>query len=377
MYISAAEILPDTAWSALPRAQSQLAVEADKARAFGKHLVAATFESLSRTLGQAPRVASLIEQWPGDLASAGVIFRLNAGVHALARSGRFAPLHDMFRAATPATIPDPIALDAAVTVALRDGEQELLRWLAGPTQTNEVARVAGLAAALVELSAAKPMPCDLLELGSSAGLNLNIARYDLHIGGHRVGDGASDVLISPRWIGRAPLPGTLAIATAAGVDPSPLDVTCRQDSDRLHAYIWPGEHERSDRLQAAIALAHLHPPMVERGFAGEWLARRLAIPQRQGQRRVVFHSMVAQYMPSAERAEIDRLLGQAGATASEERPLARVALEWNADRTAVEVCVTQWDGQPHSGRPIIAARCHPYAEWFEWFGVAQPEPMSR
>lgn len=353
----------------MPRAQSQLAVEAAKARAFGKHLVSSILDSLSRSLVHAPRLAAMIEHWPGDLASAGAIFRLNAGVHALAWSGRFPVLHDIYRSADPSTIPDPFALDAALTAALVDGEPDLLRWLAGPTQTNEVARIAGLAAVLMELAAQRPMSCDLLELGSSAGLNLNIAHYDLHIGGLRAGDPTGEVRVCPRWMGRAPLPGALAIASAAGVDLSPLDVRLQDDVDRLHSYIWPGEHERSDRLQAAIALATRHPPRVEQGHAGSWLARRLVMPQRQGERRVVFHSMVAQYIPSAERGLIDELMAGAGSTASADAPLVRVGLEWNADRSAVEVSVTQWDGGPHSGQPIIAARCHPYAEWFEWFGL--------
>lgn len=369
MYISAGELLPVTASAAMPRTQAQLAIEAAKARTFDKPLVAAILESLARTLGHAPRVADMIEHWPGDLASAGVIFRLNAGLHALARSGRFPMLQDIYRSAIRATVPDPLTLDLAITLALSDGERDLLRWLSGPTQTNEIARVAGLAAVLVELAAERPMPCEVLELGASAGLNLNIARYDLHIGGVRAGDPASGVRVNPQWRGPSPLPGELVIAAAAGVDLNPLDMRRQDDADRLHSYIWPGEHERSDRLQAAIALARHHPPTVEQGFAGTWLARRLAMTQRAGQRRVVFHSMVAQYIPMAELRVIDQLLARAGASASHDAPLIRVGLEWNADRSAVELSVTQWDGGADSGRTIMAARCHPYAEWFEWFGL--------
>ena len=369
MHISAIGAQPVECLDSGTRAEAQIALEAAKARAFGKTFVAALLESLSRTLWHAPRVVRVIEEWPGDLASAGVIFRLNAGLHALARSGRYPLLQSLYRTATPATVPDPIELDPALALALADGEDELLQWLTGPTQTNEVARVAGLAAALTELSATHALPCSLIELGASAGLNLNLAHYDISIGGHRVGDPASEVRIAPRWSGRAPRPGPLLINRAVGVDISPIDVARAADAERLHAYIWPGEQARTERLRAAIALTRHRAPVVEQGRAGNWLVKQLAAPQSGGERRVVFHSMVLQYIPAAERQQIDRIMAAAGAGACAERPLVRVGLEWNDDRSAVEVRVTQWNGGPGSGRTELAARCHPYAEWFEWLGL--------
>ncbi|WP_421854503.1 DUF2332 domain-containing protein [Novosphingobium sp.] len=351
------------------RAEKHLLLEAAKAHSFGKHFVAALLESMARTLRHAPALVRMVEDWPGDLASAGVIFRLNAGLHAIARSGRFPALQSIYLAANAATVPDPLHLDPALALALHDAEDELLLWLTRPTQTNEVARLAGLAAVLMELSAGCDMPCRLLELGSSAGLNLNLALYDLSVGGLQVGDPASDVHIAPRWLGLAPPPGPVRIADARGVDLSPLDIARPEDAERLHAYIWPGEQERTQRLQAAIALARQHRPMVDRASAAEWLTRQLGAPQAAGERRVVFHSMVLQYLPDAERFMIDRLMATCGSRASRDRPLVRIGLEWNEGRTAVEVRVTQWDGEPHSGRTNLAARCHPYAEWFEWLGL--------
>lgn len=369
MYSSAIGARPITRLRPALRAEAQLLLEAAKAQSFGKHFVAALLEGLARTLWHAPTLVRVIEDWPGDLASAGVIFRLNAGLHAIARSGRFPDLQAIYASAATATVPDPLRLDPALALALHDAEDDLLLWLSGPTQTNEVARIAGLAAALMELSATREMPCRLLELGSSAGLNLNLAHYDLSIGALHAGDCASEVHIAPRWSGRSPRQGKLSIASSEGVDLSPLDVARPGDAERLQAYIWPGEQTRSQRLSAAIALARRHPPRIEQGSAGVWLASKLAAPQAAGERRVVFHSMVLQYLPAAERLSIDRLLAAAGSRAEPDRPLVRIGLEWNENRTAVEVRVTQWDSSPQSGRPRLAAHCHPYAEWFEWFGL--------
>ena len=126
-----------------------------------------------------------MEEWPGDLASAGMIFRLNAGIHALARSGEHPGLAMLYRHARADRAPEPLLLDIALSLALQDGSDELLAWLSQPTQTNEVARVAGLAAVLMELDARRPMRTNLLELGTSAGLNLNFDRYNIHVGTRR------------------------------------------------------------------------------------------------------------------------------------------------------------------------------------------------
>lgn len=351
------------------RVVRQLMLEAKKANAIGKIFVSAVLASLSRVLPVAPRVLQRMEDWPGDLASAGVIFRLNAGIHALARSGEHPGLAMLYRHARADRSPEPLLLDIALTLALQDGADELLTWLARPTQTNEVGRIAGLAAVLMELDARRPMRTSLLELGTSAGLNLNLEHYDIHVGTRRCGSPASAVLVAPRWIGPSPLPGRPRMSRAEGVDLHPLDVRRERDAERLQSYIWPGEPERSERLHAAIAVARLRPPCVKRGRASAWLATRLPEPQPESTRRVVFHSMVLQYMPPAERRAVDQAIALAGARASASRPLVRVGLEWNAERSAVEVTVTQWDGSMGSGQRVVAARCHPYAEWFEWIGL--------
>ncbi|KUR70909.1 hypothetical protein AQZ52_13930 [Novosphingobium fuchskuhlense] len=374
MHHSALAATPSVSADPAPRAEAQLAVEAAKARAFGKAFVAAVLDSLGRTLCAAPTVARTIETWPGDLASAGVIFRLTAGLHALARSQQFPMLHALYRDAGAATVPDPVQFDLAVTQALVLGEDALLAWLRGPTQTNEVARIAGLAAVLADLSAAQPLPCRILELGSSAGLNLNLAHYAITVGAVELGKTGSAVRIAPRWSGPSPAAGPVMIAGARGVDLCPLDVAHPGDADRLHAYVWPGERARTQRLGAAIALARRHRPRVDAASAAAWLEQQLESPQLAGERRVVFHAMTLQYMPPADRARIDRLLADAGAQASPARPLARVAIEWNAARSDVEVLVTCWDGRPQDGTTTLAARCHPYAEWFDWIGLGRASP---
>lgn len=368
------QFLPDQLALARPdladrpgRAVRQLRIEARKAADFGKPLAAALMESLARVLPRSGPVFACIEHWPGDLASDGVIFRLNAGLHALALTGQAPALGALY---CEGLLLPPALLDRTLTKALCGHADTLLGWLAHPTQTNEVARVAGLVAALLELGRARAMPCEVLELGASAGLNLNVPRYAVRLGAVAACAPTSAVTLAPAWRGRAAAAGEVAITAARGVDLHPLDVAMPADRESLRAYVWPGEVARAERLEAAIGIARCHPPQVETGRASAWLACRLDEPQPADTRRVVFHSMVLQYADAAERAAIDAAFAAAGARARPDRPLARVGIEWRADRRAVELRIAQWDGAGHAGESRIAAHCHPYGEWIDWHGLA-------
>ncbi len=349
------------------RAVRQLQIEAAKAHGFGKPRAAALMEALARVLPQAGAVFAAIEEWPCDLASDGVIFRLNAGLHALAMAGESGVLAALYG---ESAMPPPAALDAALERVLAQRAEALLGWLSHPTQTNEVARVAGLVAALLELGRKDALPCEVLELGASAGLNLNLAHYGVRLGDVTACAAASAVMLAPEWRGRDVPAGPLAITSARGVDLHPLDVSDEEDRRSLQAYVWPGESARAARLDAAIGIALAHPPRVDTGLASAWLLQRFAEPQPAGTRRVVFHSMVLQYASPAEREAIDLAFALAGARAEPDRPLARVSIEWRADRGAVELRIAQWDGAGHRGESRLAALCHPYGEWIDWRGLA-------
>lgn len=344
----------------------QLRTEAAKADSFSKPPAAALMRSLARVLPGAGALFDAIELWPGDLASDGVIFRLNAGLHSLALSAPDSVLGALYAAGT---IPSPATLDRALAQALDAHAHELAAWLAHPTQTNEVARVAGLIAVLIELGRADGFANEVLELGASAGLNLNFPLYAVQLGGLAFCADDSPVTLAPDWRGRAFKPGPLVMAAARGVDLHPLDVRRSEDRRNLAAFLWPGEIARARRLAAAIGLAEAHPTQVATGCASDWLAETLAAPQPAGVRRVVFHSMVMQYADPAERAAIDARLAEAGARADARRPLVRVGMEWRADRRAVELRVTTWGGGPARGEARLAALCHPYGEWIEWLGL--------
>lgn len=332
------------------------------ARTLGSPFVAAVLEAAQRQLHSAPQTAALIAGWPGDAAAAALAMRLNGALHALARRATPATLAALYRG-------DHQDFDAAIGAALAAHDAFIARWMRDPPQTNEVGRAAAIYAALLVAGQRLGMPFELLELGSSCGLNLNLARYAYELGGMAAGVAASPVRVAPVWLGSPPPAGAVEIVGARGVDLHPLDPADAATTERLLSFVWADQPARARRLEHALCLARAHPPVIERADAVTWLADRLATPAREGACRVVMHSMMVQYLGAADRQAIDAMIAAAGSRATDAAPLARISFEWDAMRSEVQLLLTCWP----DGRTQQLASCHPYGDWVDWRGAALPE----
>lgn len=283
--------------------------------------------------------------------------RLNAALHALARRDTPARLGALYRG-------EHEDVDGAVAEALAEHDDFIAAWMRHTPQTNEVGRSAAIMAALHIAQTRFDRPVEVLEIGSSAGLNLNLHRYRHDLGGMILGNPNSPVLVAPEWRGTPPPAAECDIAAACGVDLSPLDVTDPATRERLMAYVFADQPARSQRLERALDLARRHPPDVVRGDAIDWLRERLDAAERPPRCRVVVHSMVIQYLDATARAQLDSLVAAAGAAATMERPLARIAFEWTGDRAEVQLRLTCYP----PGETLILATCHPYGAWVNWRG---------
>jgi hypothetical protein len=173
--------------------------------------------------------------------------------------------------------------------------------LARRTQTNEPARCAALLPALAQLPGDLDAPLALIEVGASAGLTLLFDRYSYDYAGHRLaGDpGAPTLRCEPR--GPVPLPSRMpTIAWRAGLDLNPLDVTNDDDVAWLKCLVWPGETDREQRLDAAIATARRDPPAMRRGDLVTDLPG-LAAQAPPGVRLVVCHTSVLYQVAQPDR----------------------------------------------------------------------------
>lgn len=333
------------------------AKQAAVARDMGSPFIADVLEAGLRQLGHAPRTARLIASWPGDRASDALALRFNGALHALARRGATPELSALYRDLDG-------DFDATIAAVLAQQDHFVADWMTGPPQTNEVGRAAAIMAALSVVAARFGTPFELLELGSSAGLNLNMARFGYDLGGIRFGDLASPLQIAPDWRGPPPPQVRIEIVGARGVDVDPLDITQEAACERLVAFVWADRPERIERLQAAIAVAEAHPPRIDRGDAAAWIQERLAEPQPTGICRTVFHSIVLQYLSADGRAAISAAMATAGQRATDERPLAWIQYEWDPGRSVVALELVTWTG----GERRELATCQAHAAWIAWTG---------
>ena len=190
------------------------------------------------------------------------------------------------------------------------------------------------------LAARHGLPLVLSEVGASGGLNLHFDRYALEAGGFRRGPPDAALTLTPEWEGPVPPEASVRVAERAGCDLAPLDPSEPEDLLRLRAYLWPDQPHRRALTDAA---ARACSTRVERADAVAWLRRRLAEP-RPGRLHLVYHTVAWQYLPDDARAEGEALLSEAGARASRETPLARLAMETDGGPDAALTLWT-WPGK--------------------------------
>ena len=302
---------------------------------------------------QGPLAARLFA-WPGDVSAAGqsLPLRLAGGLHGLVLAG-----HPALAAVYPPNAGPDAALWEAVSGAMRSEADSLHAWLDGPPQTNELRRAAVLRAAGQWLAARFGLPLALLELGASAGLNLNWDRFALVVEGVRHGPDDAAIVLAPRWTG-APPPGIEPrIAARRGVDLAPLDP--RRDRTKLLAYLWPDQTDRLERMRAALTLP---PNPVDRGDAADWLEARLAGPAPRGLCRMVCHTVAWQYFPPDTAARARAAIEAAGAAATDETPLAWFGMEAGGAGPGAALTLRTWPG----GAVLDAGRVDFHGRWVDW-----------
>lgn len=299
--------------------------------------------------------------WQGLVLADAMPLRIAGGLHWLCLSGEDRRLEPVYTG----RLTDQKAIDAIVVEMVAKYDARLLPWLDGPPQTNEAGRSASIMAGLLWLSRRVGPKFELNEIGASAGVNTMLGRYRFDLGGVEVGPGLSRMRIAPEWRGSPPPEAPVEIVAARGCDQAPVDLADPDQALRLKAYVWPDATERMARIDTAIAMAERAAPELVKMDAGEFVAERLAQPQEAGVTRVLFHSIVWQYLPEATQAAITEAMERAGRRATAEKPLAWIALETNRETFKHELSVCYWPGGEAS---VKLAEAHPHGAWVEWLG---------
>jgi hypothetical protein len=248
----------------------------------------------------------------------------------------------------------------AFVSALEEHTEEV-RTLSGfPVQTNEVGRCAALIGGWLRIAHVTGRPLRLLEVGSSAGLNLRWDRYRYESA--EGSWGRSDSAVRMMWDAPPPhLDARVEIAERRGCDPSPLNPLNENDRIRLLSAVWPDQIERVERTRGALAEASSVPVEVDEESAETWLPGLLEQPA-DGLATVVFHSIVLQYLSDQERAEFLRLLERAGARATQGAPLAHLTLEPDPGMSGFPVRLRMWP----NGEETVLARSGPHGSDVVW-----------
>ena len=300
----------------------------------------------------------LIGGWTTDPEMDVVGLRCVGALHRLALQG-VEPFKGVFQRLDR----NPGGLDAAVQAA--GARPEVAGWIKNPPQTNEVMRSAVFLGGFFEIARAQGLPLRLLEMGASAGLNLNWPLYRYRLGDTVWGPQDSPVRLEPQWEGPSLQIPDLEIHSRRGVDQLPVDLADPQARYRLLSYVWADQAERMARIQGAQKLAMTHPATVDEGDAADWVEAQLADLPR-GTTTVLYHSYVWLYLPEPTKARIRAALARAGAKTDASTGLARLSFE-SADGTEnSHLTLTLWPG----GGKRVLARAHAHGRWIKWLGSA-------
>ncbi len=234
---------------------------------------------------------------------------------------------------------------------MRDHLEDVEAGLATQVQTNEVGRSVVHLMLSHWLTTLGIEQFTLLEIGASAGLNLNFEQFYACFGELRMGDPTSSLRFMGDWFSNAPdVPRNGATAThKRGCDISPIDVARPDDEVRLLSFVWPDQRQRLERLRIAIAIAKTHRPAVDTASADEWILHQLARPSEHA--TLIFHSIVWQYLGTDTQNKLKLAIFNAGKSASSTAPIVWARMEPAGPVADIQVDV--FDGsssEPHHFR---------------------------
>lgn len=325
------------------------------------HLYGYALRALADDLESGGPTREVVRGYQDAPSGAVIQLRLLAGVFRLVLTGR-APDLEPFYPCLGGTEPPADAWPSLRRV-IADHVEELHDALAIAPQTNEVGRSVALLVGLFDLAAVVGCPrIRLLELGSSAGLNLLLAHFRVTGDGWEWGPADAPVRLLDAVVGDA-RPTELQIIEARGCDLDPVDATTAEGRLRLTSFVWPFDRHRHERLAGALDVATAHPPVVDRASASAWLDQQLT-GEQPDTLTVVWHSVTQLYWPAAEVAAVEQTLAAYGAR----HRLGEIGLEYEPDGppgAKPVVWTRHWlgDGTPGRLRALGTAHDHGIPVW--------------
>jgi hypothetical protein len=230
-------------------------------------------------------------------------------------------------------------------------------------QTNEVRRCAYLRPAFASIARRTgSRPLALIEVGSSAGLNLIWDRYAYDYGtGEVYGPPAARVRITAELVGRQSLPlkdQSPVVVQRIGVDLHVPDVTRPDETRWLRSLVWPDQSDRMELLTAAIEELRADPPALIEGDALDLLPTLICEAPHEAM-VCVFHCHTLNQFSEEQRGNFRSLLAES----SRKRPVVQLSAEWILTPSP-ELKLDCWnEGECKSE---LLANVDHHGRWIEW-----------
>ncbi|MFC9691602.1 DUF2332 domain-containing protein [Kribbella sp. NPDC056951] len=303
--------------------------------------------------------ADVLGSYEGHERDESIALPLLGAVHRLVLAGEAPELAGFYPSV--GGVWDPVLGWEAFAQVLQSRAAELRATLLQPPQTNEVRRSVALYGGLLQLAHEVPLPVRLMEIGSSAGLNLRADHFNYNLtDGTSYGRADSPVVIEDAWSGREVPHAPLRIAERVGSDLAPVNALSEEGARTLTSYVWADQLERLTRLRGALTIAREVPADVRRADAVSFV-RSLELSE--GHLTVLWHSIMWSYLSKDEQSAVDTAMADLGAHATESTPLARLRLEppgeWG-DEFLVEL-----DTWPGATRQVLG-HADPHGQGMVW-----------
>ncbi len=279
--------------------------------------------------------------------------------HALRGHEILGPLYERVRRGEPADV----KVDVATVLTVLHNNPALVRGeLWRSTQTNEPGRSAVLQALVSELAQDR-RAINVIEVGSSAGINLHFERFRV-----RAFDDHDALTLVCRDLGGVIERTLPSIARRIGIDPNPLDLANRDDRLWLKACLWPEDRRRHERFDAVVAAWPTWEPVeVLCGSVRERFDEALTLTKDSF--TIVINTWVLFYLSEEERAWFltrahDAARAGRCAAISVESPLVEIAgidaTKRPEQRGASRIVVAR-----EFDAPELWGWCHPHGRWLE------------
>lgn len=313
-----------------------------------------SYEVLSEAVASSPALLDLARRCRVGQPIPNLLF---AAVKRSVASFPGSELAEHYRRLAAGQPPAPHLERAFTEFALAHGDQITGYLETRMVQTNEVGRCAYLLPGFMTVAAENPgRPLALLDVGASAGLNLNWDQYRYrYSSGEAYGPADSKVVIE--CDARKGLPGLPTalpkVSFRIGIDLEPVNLSDDEEHRWLQALIWPEHGDRSTLLSAARETWLQARPTVLQGDAVELLPGALAQVPRDSA-LCVFHCHTLNQLSSGARERFASILREA----STRRAVYHLASE--GQRVLLRRII---DG---SATTLLTARRQVHGKWIAW-----------